>query len=154
MKQTVKLAASRLGLNARVTGEFIRFGIVGVGGLLVDMAALWVALNLLHANIYWGRFFSYLVAATFTWACNRRLTFRGAHLVGGPLMQWIRYLVVSAAGGMANFAVYTVIVTAGPRIAVAHPFLPWLPYFGVACGSITGLLLNFASAKKLVFKLS
>jgi putative flippase GtrA len=132
--------------------ELLRFSLVGVAGALVDMAALWVALNGLHAGPYLGRVFSYFVAATFSWACNRRLTFRNAEK--RPLLgQWLQYLAVNAAGGLANFAVYSAIVATGAHVASLPAELrPFIPYFGVACGSLSGLLLNFFGSKKLIFR--
>ena len=73
--------------SLRPDEQLIRFAAVGVGGLFVHMGALWVALQLVGLNLYVRRVFSYLVAATFTWACNRTLTFAGAG-ADGAVRQW------------------------------------------------------------------
>ncbi len=124
--------------------EFLRFAAVGVVGLFADMAALTVALELLHLDVYSGRVFSYLVAATTTWALNRRFTFTGADQ-SGPFKQWVKFLGANAIGGVVNYAVYAGIVT----YTVAGAAYPQI---GVAAGSIAGLFFNYTVNKFWVFK--
>ena len=50
--------------------EFIRFGIVGVVGLLVDIAVLYLCLDISGLGLYASRVVSYLAAATTTWALS------------------------------------------------------------------------------------
>jgi putative flippase GtrA len=132
--------------------QLIRFAAIGGVGLFVDMAALWVALQLIGLNLYTGRLFSFLVTATFTWACNRALTFAGSgtHRV---LHQWARFIGFNAIGGIVNFAVYVMVA-----VKLRESFL-WpaqiasvLPYIGVACGSVCGLVFNFMTSKFFVFR--
>lgn len=138
--------------HGRVLRELASFTLVGGVGCLVDMATLWAVMRFLWSDPYVGRLCSYLAAATFGWACNRRLTFRDARRT--PLLkQWLQYLGVNAVGGVTNFAVYSGIVAAfahNPEVAA------WLralvPYIGVAVGSLAGLALNFMGSKKLIFR--
>ena len=123
--------------------ELLRFTLVGAAGFLVDATALTLALGL-GLGLYAGRVVSYLCAATFTWACNRRFTFSGAR-AGTPLAQWARFLGANAIGGAMNYGVYASLVTysaAGPR---------W-PVLAVAAGSLAGLVFNFAVSKAWVFR--
>jgi putative flippase GtrA len=124
--------------------EFLRFAVVGIIGLMADMAALTLALQVLHLDLYSGRVFSYLVAATTTWALNRRFTFvRVEHRP--PLVQWAKFLAANAIGGLVNYAVYAGVVTF-TVLGAAWPVL------GVAAGSIAGLAFNFTVSKRWVFK--
>lgn len=134
-----------------MVGMFLRFGVVGTVGLFVDMAALAVALHIGGLNLYWGRVASYLVAATFTWACNRWFTFRGRG-ASGLLAQWLKFLLVNAAGGLVNFGMYVLVVwRIGP--IVFGGWADWLiPYVGVAVGSVSGLFINFFASHKFVFR--
>lgn len=128
-------------------GQFLRFAAVGAAGFLVDAGALWLAMRA-GAGPLGGRALSYLAAATFTWALNRRLTFRdagGDAGAGGALAQWARFLAVNAVGGAVNYAVFAALVLAGGAFA-AHPTL------AVAAGSASGLVFNFAFSKRLVFR--
>lgn len=132
--------------------QFISFAAIGVGGLFVDMAALWAALQLIGLNLYAGRLFSFLVAATFTWACNRALTFASSR-TDGVFRQWARFIGFNGIGGIVNFAVY-VLVAVELREAYLWPgqIVSVLPYLGVACGSVCGLAFNFLTSKFFVFR--
>ncbi|HEV7367744.1 GtrA family protein [Arenibaculum sp.] len=129
---------------AALAGQFLRFGIVGTVGFLVDGAILVLSMALLGTGPYLGRVVSYLGAATATWALNRTFTFRGRH--HGPAHhQWARFIAVNAVGGAVNYATYAVLVMVSATVA-AHPVL------GVAAGSIAGLAFNFTGSRLLVFR--
>ena len=135
--------ASSVTLDPRLH-EFLRFAAVGVVGFIVDTAALTFALKVLHLDLYTGRVFSYLVAATSTWALNRRFTFIEA-VPSPPLRQWAKFMGANALGGAVNYAVYAALVT----------FTPWarqFPVSGVAAGAVAGLFFNFAVNKFWVFR--
>lgn len=134
----------------RLAAEFVKFGLVGVGGLFVDMGALWIALNPMGLPLLGGRVFSYLTAATFTWACNRTLTF--ATRAGGNLVvEWAKFLAVNAVGGLVNFLTYAA-VAAGPSEIWPQVLLDYRPYIGVCLGSVAGMLINFFASKRFVFR--
>lgn len=124
--------------------QFLRFGVIGVLGLGVDTAALYFAKDVLGLGLYGGRVFSYLVAATFTWACNRRFTFTAAD-AAHPIQQWAKFLAANAVGGVVNYVVYAALVTYWP-LAAAYPFI------GIAAGSLSGMTFNFIASKRWVFK--
>jgi putative flippase GtrA len=130
-------------LSRSPTSQFLRFALVGTAGFIVDSGVLYLAMGLLHANHYSGRLLSFLTAATFTWAMNRRYTFadrRGAHLP----REWLKFLAANSLGGAANYGVYALLVTASAFIS------DW-PVIGVAAGSLVGLALNFCLSRQLVF---
>ena len=102
------VARDRSGLRLAAV-QFLQFTAIGGVGLFVDMGALWVALQVLLLDAYAGRVFSYLVAATFTWVCNRAITFKSAS-PGGLLGQWARYLMANAFGAVVNFAIYALVI--------------------------------------------
>jgi putative flippase GtrA len=148
------MKAHFLSLNDRFGGlpaQFIKFGMVGGVGLVVDTTVLYLCIYGLHLGFYVSRLISYLVAATTTWALNRIFTFKGAE--SGPLYrQWAHFVAVNSFGGIVNFAVYSAV------LAVGRPFMGWpllaafLPMMGVVAGSLAGMFLNFAASKRLVFK--
>ena len=122
------------------------FSVSGVLGLLVDMGVLWLAAPWL--GWYGGRLLSFLCAATFTWAFNRRKTFQPTGRRGRSLLaEYLGYLSTMGIGGVVNYATYAAVLQ-----YFAH--LPQTPLIGVAAGSIMGLGLNFASARWLVFRRS
>ena len=126
-----------------LASQFVRFAIVGAGGFLVDSGALYGALAL-GAGLYSGRVISYFAAATFTWALNRRFTFR-AHSSSNKLVEYAKFLAANALGGGLNYLVYAALVSNWP-LAAAHPII------AVGAGSLTGLVTNFTLSRLLVFK--
>jgi putative flippase GtrA len=94
--------------------------------------------------LYAGRVVSYLTAATFTWAANRKFTFAQVD-AASPLRQWGKFIAANAVGAAVNYGVYAALVTFIP-LAAAYPVL------GIAAGSIAGLAFNFSASKKWVFK--
>jgi putative flippase GtrA len=127
--------------------RFIRFGVVGAGGYVVDASVLFLMLHWAKLDPYSGRIVSYLAAATFTWVGNRYLTFadQRAHLFHGILREWARFLAANAIGGLVNVGLYATLVRYAPP-PVNNPFVAQL--FGVAAG----LVFNFTLSKRLVFR--
>lgn len=129
--------------RAAVAQEFLRFGVVGTAGFVVDSAVLY-GMIAAGAGLYLGRAISYLAAATATWALNRAWTFRGRG--SGPVhRQWATFVAVNLVGFALNYGTYAVLVASLPVVA-AHPIL------GVAAGSIAGMFTNFALSRRLVFR--
>lgn len=126
---------------ARPAGEFGRFVVAGAFGMLVDMAVLYAALAL-GAGWLAGRLLSFLAAASFTWAANRRYTFTAT---ASPWREWVRFIAAMAGGMVVNFLVYALVLSLLPGAW-------WTPGAAVACGSAAGLVVNFVSAKFLVFR--
>jgi len=122
--------------------EFLRFGVVGTIGFVVDTAVLYAGLAL-GLGLYGGRAVSYLVAATTTWALNRLWTFRGRG--DGPVhQQWALFLLVNLVGFAMNYGTYAALIAFVPLVA-AHPVL------GVAAGAVAGMFGNFVLSRQLVF---
>ncbi|MFM7608490.1 MAG: GtrA family protein [Alphaproteobacteria bacterium] len=123
--------------------EFLRFGVVGTIGFVVDTAVLYAGLAL-GLGLYGGRAVSYLVAATTTWALNRLWTFRGRG--DGPVhQQWALFLLVNLVGFAMNYGTYAALIAFVPLVA-AHPVL------GVAAGAVAGMFGNFVLTRQLVFR--
>ena len=129
---------------AATPGQFLAFSAVGTIGFAIDTATLYLVMSQLGAGLYGGRVISYLVAASSTWALNRRYTFR-ARRSADRLGEWGRFLAANAIGGLVNYATYATLVTAY-AVAAAHPVL------GVAAGSLAGLLVNFTISRHVVFR--
>jgi putative flippase GtrA len=123
--------------------QFLRFAMVGAAGFVVDAASLHFAIHEVGAGLYMGRLFSYLIAATFTWALNRRYTFHSQrdHKV---VREWLKFLAANTAGGLINYAVYAILVDRFDFVSI------W-PVIGVAAGSVAGLVTNFSLSRRLVF---
>jgi putative flippase GtrA len=123
--------------------QFLRFGISGGIGFLVDVAVLYLAMAA-GANFYLGRGISFLCAVFATWQINRNFAFRAS----GSLslwQEWWRYLLAMLGGGVVNYLSSAVAVTLLPPGPLA-------PMLSVAIGSIAGMTINFISSKLFVFR--
>lgn len=126
----------------RLLVQFLRFGVVGTIGFLVDTGALYAGLAL-GLGLYSGRALSYVIAATTTWALNRAWTFRGQG-EGPAFRQWAVFLLVNLVGFACNYGTYAALV-AGVAFVAQHPVI------GVAAGSLAGLSGNFLLSRRFVF---
>src|SRR3984957_4792689 len=118
--------------------RFLRFAFVGTCGFLVNWGALYLALHFAHLDKYSGWFAAFLVAVTFTWWGNRTLTFRESAAREGLAREWATFVVANSLGALANFAVYSGLVT------FAAPPLGY-PLVAIAAGTLVGLLFNFVA---------
>jgi putative flippase GtrA len=131
-------------LSMAVRSQFLRFGLVGVVGFLVDAGVLQALVTLAG----WGPITARLVAvptAVFaTWLLNRTITFPQSHS-GPALRSLLRYVAVSAAGAGVNFCVYTGLVFASASMAA-------LPIAPLAIASIVALVVNYLGSKHYAFR--
>jgi putative flippase GtrA len=137
---------------AKLLSEFIRFGLVGVAGLFVDLAMLRLYVTVIgdlfypDDRLYYGQAVAWFVAATANWWLNRQFTFRD-RLPEPYLRQWLRFLAVNGFGGAANFAVYALFVAMS---ALCRHY----PSLAVIAGTLFGMSFNFVFSRKLVFSRS
>lgn len=123
--------------------QFLRFGVVGTAGFVMDAAVL-LGMLALGTGPYAGRVVSYLAAASLTFALNRAWTFRAA--ARAPVArQWGRFVALNLLGFAANYGTYAALLAASPLVAAQ-------PVLGVAAGSIAGMFINFAVSRRFVFK--
>jgi putative flippase GtrA len=128
--------------RSRTLLQFVRFGVVGTIGFLVDTAVLYAGLAL-GLGLYGGRAVSYLAAASATFALNRAWTFRGQG-EGRVARQWALFLVLNLVGFAFNYGTYAALV-ASVALVAQHPVI------GVAAGSLAGMLGNFLLSRRYVF---
>ena len=131
--------------KAAIGHQFLRFGMVGVAGLLVDLAALFLLAPVL--GWYAGRVCSFLAAVTTTWWLNRYFTFTARPAAGQPRdslgAEYLRYLLSMLGGATLNYAAYA--------LTLHWLRTPFAPALGVALGSCAGMLANFVAARYFVF---
>lgn len=140
MKQTlVRLWQLTIGRS-----QFLRFGLVGVAGFIVDAAVLTVLVELAKLDPYSARVVSFICAASATWWLNRQFTFarnpqqKASH-------QWLGFILVSVGGAVINYGAYVATLHVWP-LAYAYPAI------GAAVGAMAGMFFNFPLSKLLVFR--
>jgi len=124
---------------------FLRFALVGAAGFVVNEAALWIALHLVHLGKDAAWFFAFVPAVTFTWWGNRSFTFREHASTGAraTLHEWVRFVTTNSFGALVNLVVYELLI----HLTTASPLL------ALACGVLAGMVFNFTLSKKFVFRL-
>jgi putative flippase GtrA len=138
------IGSSAIGTPAQraLVASFLRFGVVGASGFLVDTAVVYAtkgALGLNGAGIP-----AYIAAATWTWAFNRWWTFRGQG--SGPMWrQWLRFLGANMMGFVLNRGAYFLL------IAFSQTCRDY-PVIAVGAGAVAGMFANFVASRRLVFR--
>lgn len=126
------------------------FSISGSIGLLVDLSALYMAS--MFMNLYSARIVSFAAAVFSTWLLNRTLTFKVIDSIEPAdikktkslLYEFFKYLIANLTGGLVNLIVYSIYVSYNIEITDK--------YIATCLGSLSGLLLNFALSKFIVFR--
>lgn len=121
--------------------EFLSFAVVGAIGFVVDLGVLYLVAPTL--GWYGGRVVSFIAAATSTWALNRRYTFAERRSGSSIWREYARYLLTMLGGALVNYGAYV--------LALHWIGGPLAPALGVALGSGAGLVVNFLTARFLVF---
>jgi putative flippase GtrA len=125
-----------------MAAQFVRFGVVGLAGLVVDTATVYGLRYSL--GLYGAGLVAYVFAATGNWILNRLWTFRG--LGSGPAhRQWAMFMVTNLGGFVLNRGTYAILVT---FVAAAAN----QPVIATAAGSIAGMFVNFSLSRRLVFR--
>jgi putative flippase GtrA len=122
--------------------QFIRFGIVGAVGLVIDTATVYGLRHML--GLYGAGLAAYLLAASGNWLLNRLWTFRGQG--SAPIhRQWAMFMLTNLAGFVLNRGTYALLVT---FVAAAAS----QPVIATTAGALAGLLVNFTLSRRLVFR--
>jgi putative flippase GtrA len=127
---------------------FIRFGLVGAAGYVVDAAVLALATGQLGMDPYRGRVLSIAVAMTATWLGNRYFTFAEKRARGSAAaiaQEALKFAGANLIGAVVNYGVYAALVAWAPG--------PWNNVFvAQVIGVLAGLVFNFTLSKTLVFR--
>ena len=122
--------------------QFVRFGVVGLIGLIIDTATVY---GLRHAlGLYGAGMVAYVAAASGNWVLNRIWTFRG-HGSGPAHRQWAMFMVANLAGFVLNRGTYVLLVTFVAAAAAQ-------PVIATAAGAVAGMFVNFRLSRRLVFR--
>ena len=89
-------------------GRFVRFGMVGGVGFVVDASMLAALHYGLGVNPFAARVFSIVLAAFTTWRLNRSVTFEPSDQ--GQVQEGFRYYCVAIISAGINYGIYSAIL--------------------------------------------
>ncbi|HBK07080.1 MAG TPA: GtrA family protein [Acetobacteraceae bacterium] len=122
--------------------QFLRFGMVGVVGFIIDTATVYALRHPL--GLYGAGAAAYIVAATGNWLLNRLWTFRGQGN-GSAHRQWAMFMLTNLVGFVLNRGTYALLVT---FVAAAAD----QPVIATAAGAVAGMFVNFSLSRRVVFR--
>jgi dolichol-phosphate mannosyltransferase len=122
--------------------RFLMFGAVGLSGVAVHLLVLTYALSTLHLSFEWSQLAAVIVAMTWNFVINNRLTYRDVRLRGWPFVRGLlMFYLACSIGSVGNVGVaswiYSFHVTA------------WVA--GLA-GAIIGAVFNYAVSSALIWR--
>jgi putative flippase GtrA len=131
----------------RLHREFMLFAVGGVIGLIVAAGVVQLLVSFAHANPYVSWPISFLLAATATWWWNRTHTFAAAQSGRSLPAEWLHWIALMSGGAAVNYAVYWLCL---------HELPSWQrwPALASVVGSVVAALVNFVSARTLLFRRS
>jgi dolichol-phosphate mannosyltransferase len=122
--------------------RFALFGLIGGLGLVVHLATLWLALNLLGIGFAVAQAIATMVAMTSNFVLNNQFTYRDQRLQGrGLLRGLVIFYLICGVGAVANVGVASYAFTS------SHTW--WLA--GVA-GAVVGSVWNFAMSSVFTWR--
>ena len=123
--------------------QFLLFGLVGSIGFVVDSTVLYLLRD--AVGLYFGRLLSFTTSVFVTWLLNRNLTF-AEQRSGKPRHHELAiYFLLMLIGGAVNYGTYAALVS---QSTLANQ----QPIWGVAAGSLAGMVVNLLSSRHLLFK--
>lgn len=126
-----------------ISQRFLRFGVVGVAGFLVDYGSYLLFSS--QMSFYLARLFSFVIAVSTTWFLNRSWTFRKNVPARSWLDEWLVYFASMSLGGLFNLGTSLLLLK-----LMDH--LPCAALLALAAGSLAGLVSNYCLSSKVVFK--
>ena len=129
----------------KLSREVALFAVGGIGGLLIDAAVVQTLVSALGWNPYLARVLSFLLAATFTWWWNRNHTFVERRSEHPAHAEWLRWIGLMSGGAAINYGIYALLL-------LSFSSLQRWPVLAVAAGSAVAALVNFSTARGVLFK--
>ncbi len=127
-------------LRKLLDNQFIRFGMVGGSGLVVDLVVLAFFWKVIGLDPLIARILSIGTAMTSNWFWNRIFTFRSE---GNPFGEYVRFVLVNSVGAFINYSTY------GALITLIEGFST---YLAVILATLVSMTFNFVLSKIYAFK--
>ncbi|MEJ5362766.1 MAG: glycosyltransferase family 2 protein [Spirochaetota bacterium] len=123
--------------------QFLFFSLIGSTGMVVDMTTVFITYGLLHINFKIARALAFVIALTWNFFLNRKLTFPDSPHKN-LLMQYRNFFIVCSIGGIFNWFISVYLYS-------TYPYFKEFYLLAVFIGIMGGLLINFLGSKYIVF---
>lgn len=123
--------------------SLLKFGLVGIVGLLVDLTVLALLRDAL--GVYGARAISFLAAATATWVLNRSFTFADRSAALSLWREYAHYMGLMLGGGLINIGTYSLLAWQFSQTPL------WLSLYTCA-SSLAGMAVNFLGASRWLYR--
>ena len=131
-------------MNAARLVRFIRFGLVGGFGFVIDLGVVLALIQALQLDPVLARIPAWITAVSITYLFNLLFTFRSARLKLVGKRQRLRryglYVLSQLAGGVVNVLTYVLVVS---LFGVAWSV-------GLVIGTLVGMILNYLGASAVI----
>ena len=131
-------------MNAGHLVRFVRFGLVGSLGFVVDLGVVYALIQFLRLDPFSARIPAWIAAVSTTYLFNLIFTFRSTKLTLVRHRQQLRryglYVFSQLAGGVVNVLTYVLVVSLFG--------VPWS--VGLVIGTLVGMLLNYLGASAVI----
>jgi len=128
-----------------ISATFVRFGVIGAIGFLVDATVLTVLSAALGVDVFLSRFFSISAAVTITWLLNRKHVFGSDRTGTDKALEYGQYLTVQIIGALINLGLFALLV-------IRFPALREIPVVPLALAASVALVFNYLSARYWVYR--
>ncbi|MCX8124638.1 MAG: glycosyltransferase family 2 protein [Spirochaetes bacterium] len=123
--------------------QFLFFSLIGSTGMIVDMTTVFITYGLLHINFKIARAIAFIVALTWNFFLNRKLTFPDSPHKN-LLIQYRNFFIVCSIGGLFNWFISVYLYS-------TYPYFKEFYLLAVFIGIMGGLVINFLGSKYIVF---
>lgn len=124
--------------------QFIKFGVVGTAGFIVDASILLVCSSIFEFDIPSSRLISFLCAVFVTWILNRNFTFSKQEELKKK-KEYTLYLIIQIIGALINYSIFITLIN-------MEQFFKEYLIIPLAIASIVAMFFNFFISKKFIYK--
>lgn len=124
--------------------QFIKFGIVGSIGFIIDASVLLLLVEKFSFSIEYSRVFSFLIAVFVTWFLNRNFTFSKAQKFNKK-GEYFLYLIIQSIGVLLNYLIFIALIN-------YNVFFKEYLIISLAISSIIVMSFNFYMLKIKIYK--
>ena len=124
--------------------RFIRFGLVGCAGFVVDLSIIFAFVQVIQLDPILARIPGWISAVSVTYSFNLLFTFRSTRVrLKGQrrrLRRYGLYVLSQMGGGAVNMLIYACVVS----------FFRWPWVAGLFLGTLAGMLCNYLGASTVI----